>query len=153
MRITAKQAAELIKNTPKMLQAVAKRAALVSAHRSVTALKKLSPVDMGVYRAAWKVVPGFGRMLAKVENRSPVAGVVEKGARPHAVSAAGREAIRAWVIRKGIATPEEADAVVWGIVQKLKREGQKGLHLLEKQIPTSAKWFQTELERLLREKK
>jgi hypothetical protein len=174
VKIDAKDVGKVLRGQSKKLLSLARQAASTSAHRTVRAVKKKSPVDTGGYRAAWKVRGGISgvqylptsgsRPLASVENDHPIAGVIEKGARPHGVSAEGRESIRAWVIRKGIATTargarvtkrnaeanaEAVDAVVDGIVWKLQHEGQKGLHLLEKEIPGALKFFQAEFERLL----
>lgn len=145
MRITPQQVAKVLRGHVTALPRIAKQAALVSAHRTVGALKKVSPVDTGGFRAAWQVK---NSQLATVENRHPVAGVIERGARPHGVNEEGRAAILAWAIRKGLDNPERA---VGAIIRKLERQGQKGLFLLEKQIPDSVRWMQAELERLLAE--
>lgn len=91
-----------------------------------------------------------------LENDAPHAGIIERGARPHPVSPEGRAAIMEWVARKvlgmrmskqmrafvesgGTAKPwrrsptrrtreklQQLQAITWGIVRKLNREGQEG---------------------------
>lgn len=89
-------------------------------------------------------------------NDAPHAGIIERGARPHPVSPEGRAAIMEWVARKvlgmrmskqmrafvssaGASNPwsrrpgrrtreqlAQLQAITWGIVNRLKREGQQG---------------------------
>lgn len=65
--------------------------------RAVALLKGRTPVDQGPMKNAWAVTS------RGVDNSHPIAGIVlGRGARPHKVNRAGVEAIREWVIRKGI---------------------------------------------------
>lgn len=81
----------------------------VAKHRAVRLLKERTPLDQGVMRAAWSVTKNG------VENDSPIAGIIEKGARPHKVSREGFEQIYEWVRRKvpvveGLIGPHQAGA-------------------------------------------
>lgn len=69
-------------------------AVLRGQERGVTLLKRKSPVDQGQYKNAWTAVEG-----KQVLNMAPHAGIIERGAKPHKVSAEGREALAAWVRR------------------------------------------------------
>jgi hypothetical protein len=81
------------------------------------------PVDRGVYRAGWRAV-----LLpdgADVENLEPVAPLVEDGVRAANVKP-GRAMIRAlasWVVRKGLASPEDAEHVAWAIAKTMQVRG------------------------------
>jgi hypothetical protein len=79
------------------LPRAAKGAMTVAAQRGRSVLVKASPVDQGQFKNAWEVQKDEAG--ARIENLAPHAGIVERGARPHKVSAAGVEALRAWVKR------------------------------------------------------
>lgn len=114
--------------------------------RAVALLKSLTPVDQGIMRAAW------APSLDGVKNTAPHAGIIERGARPHAVSREGIEAITQWVIRHahlfkdvarakrrrkrdgGATLESEARSIAWAIAAKLKREGQKGHFIVENNL-------------------
>lgn len=119
MKITAKQAAEMLARAPRLVPSIAPKAAFLAAHRTKAALIKVSPVDTGGFKNAWAVRRGTGKTLARVENLHPIAGVIERGARPHPVSLEGQAAIKRWVLRKGLAKYEDVP------IEKLKR-GQFG---------------------------
>lgn len=81
------------------------------------------PVDRGVYRAGWRAVPRPDG--ADIENLEPVAPLVEDGVRAANVKP-GRLMIRAlasWVVRKRLASAEEAEGVAWAIAQTMKQRG------------------------------
>lgn len=174
--MTPGEVADRIAAISRSLPTVAKRAATVSAERTRSALVRISPVNEGTFRAAWRVLTSSwrGNELASVENDAPHAGIIEKGARPHMVSQAGREALRRWVIRKGMveiqidkgknagkfrkATVREVmeehdelrsavDKIVEAICLKLMHHGQKGHFIVEKTLPRAQQWFIKEHER------
>jgi hypothetical protein len=83
----------------------AQRLAIVQGLRSGarlgrTILVARTPKDIGMAKAAWKTFyHGDTGVIATVENSSPYIGVLNAGARPHAVSKEGQEAIFQWVLR------------------------------------------------------
>lgn len=144
-----------------------KRAAV----RSVALLKKLTPVDEGVARAAWRAKE-YSSGWTGIENASPHIGILLRGARPHAVNAEGVAAIREWVIRKGLVHinqplrkghqgPQQmrplrrseaegefayaVDQVVWAIISKLKKYGYKGDDFVERSMPDLVAYLDTEV--------
>lgn len=72
----------------------------LAAHRSRTLLMRKSPVDQAQYKNSWRVKENGGSAGPSLVNDSPIAGVIELGARPHGVSKEGQAAIHAWVMRK-----------------------------------------------------
>lgn len=150
------------------------RGARVSAEKVVSKAKRQSPVNDGAFRAAWGVEVRAD--MVRVKNDAPYAGIIERGARPHSVSAEGVEAIRQWVIKKGLVRvtqplkkgvqgPERMrpvkrseaegeigyliDEVVWAIVNKIKHEGQKGTFILRKLAEQAGDDLRREVERQL----
>lgn len=81
------------------------RGALAGAHRGRAVMVKRTPTDQGQLRAGWKVTTGTavsgvdGGTLATLTNGAPHIAVVELGARPHAMSPEGWQAIYDWVRR------------------------------------------------------
>ena len=149
----------------------------VAAERARARLVEIMPVDLGHLKNAWRVFRttsgGFAEMDGYiVENDAPHAGVIESGARPHAVGREGIEAIRAWARRnvhlvveergtkrtpKGTSRPltkREAegelawllDGVVWAIVARIKKEGFKGKHLVRNALPELARMAGEEID-------
>lgn len=139
--------------------------------RGVALLKKLTPVDEGVARAAWRARQ-FSTGWMGIENPSPHIGILLRGARPHAVNAEGVAAIREWVIRKGLILinqplrkghqgPQQmrplrrseardefawkVDEVVWAIINKLKKYGYKGDDFVERSMPDLVAYLDAEV--------
>lgn len=113
--------------------------------------------DRGQYVNSFKVRGGGNRGDVILENDSPIAGVIELGARPHPVNAEGVEAIRAWVARKmlGISAADAEDnldveAITWGIVNKLRTEGQEGRFVFQDALPDLRRFLRQEVERQLK---
>ena len=113
-----------------------------------------TPVDQGQLRASWKVRRAVAGLEAILLNDAPHAGVIEAGARPHPVSAAGREAIANWAWRNrrtlGIQTREDAVRVAWAIAAKIRREGQVGQFFVRKSLPAVGRALVHEVDRMLR---
>lgn len=131
------------------------RGALAGAHRGRALMVRNTPTDQGQLRASWKVKPGVHEFsgvsqdLAELINDAPHISIVELGARPHAVSREGWEAIYEWVRRhfrggvmggSGSMRPRMRGAggrfakdgkdpviagITWAIVRKIKKYGQK----------------------------
>mgnify|MGYP007070989117 CR=1 FL=1 len=125
----------------------------------------------GHFKNAWRVRIRNGTV--QLENDDPIAGVIERGARPHAVSREGVEAIREWVRRKAIQfttsaagkvrwtgqtrglTRAEADGefawlvdeITWGIVNRIRRHGQKGTFIVQQSLPQLRTFAAAEMKR------
>jgi len=133
-----------------------------AAARGRTILVRKTPVDQGQLKASWKLKlhkPSGGArvgtgMVAENINDAPHAGIVEGGARPHRVNQEGWMAIYEWVRRHfGFTTspggrmqraPSRNEAgdldpvyseITWGIVHKLRREGQTATWFVRDAIP------------------
>jgi hypothetical protein len=111
--------------------------------------------DRGQYKSSFQVRGQGGEVV--LENDSPIAGVIELGARPHPVSEEGREAIRAWVARKmlGINAADAEDnldvgAITRAIVEKIRRHGQDGRFVFRDALPTLNRFLREEVERRLK---
>ena len=117
------------------------------------------PVDRGAYRAGWqykKTSKG-----AEIYNNAPHAMIVEYGVRPENVKPgpAMREALKNWLMRKGIVQDEkEAVAVAWAIAMKMKKTGifntpaqggkpGGGLRILERAMRKVDPWLVEEIAR------
>lgn len=147
-----------------------KRAVRRASQRGAGLLKTLTPVDEGVARAAWSAKT-YSSGWTGIENSAPHIGILLKGARPHAVNVEGVEAIREWVIRKGLIrinvplrkghhgpqrqrnlTRSEAqgemswavDEIVWAIINKLKKYGYKGDDFVTRSMPELVAYLDTE---------
>lgn len=165
------------------------RGALRSAHRGKALLVRETDAkgitDMGQYKGSFEVQRGVGLAqrlgavpLVTITNTSPIAGIIELGARPHPVSKEGIEAIARWVERKlgtGLAAgpvrqqvhgptgkvkfskprkpkaiSEEAMEVANAIAWKIRHHGQQGRHVFGDAMGRIERYFAEEVERLLR---
>jgi hypothetical protein len=96
---------QLRKDEGRLREAIA-RGARAGAERGRAFIAKKTPIDLGQLKVGWKVkasvpkIPESGELtLTTLVNDAPHAGVVELGARPHAVNPAGWAAIYEWVRR------------------------------------------------------
>lgn len=139
-----------IRESKQAIERAIRKGKIVGAERAVTRLKAVKvPIDRGHYRAAWRVVVSAGGSVSVV-NDSPMAGVIELGARSHAVSVEGQQALLEWVMRHEV--PEkEAHAVVWAIVQRLKKQGQPGRFVVRGLLDDMTRDVSRETERAIRE--
>jgi hypothetical protein len=147
VRLTPAELQRVLIKTRQSLPEIFKDAAFVSGERSRATFVRKSPVDTGRHRASWKTKKSAAGVL--VENDAPYAGIIERGARPHAVSEEGREAITRWAMRKFGISVDEAEKMAQGIINKLRAHGQKGTFVVEKNLDNSAKWLAEEITRLL----
>lgn len=175
IKVTPEALGDLLRAHPRITSASLLRGAQVEAQRVVAKAKKESVVVDGHFRAAWgvEVRPD----MVRVKNDAPYAGIIERGARPHAVSPEGVEAIRQWVIKKGLvktlkgpgrgrqgpaqlapitrkqalsgAFDAEIEEIVHAVVWKLKTKGQQGNFMLERLAKESVGRLQSEVERQL----
>lgn len=104
--------------------------------------------DQGILKNSIKAIRNADG-TASTAITAPHAGIVELGARPHGVSAEGREAIKQWCMRKLGLDEKAAESATWGICQKLKAEGQKPTYLVRDSMPKAVEFFAAELERIL----
>jgi hypothetical protein len=170
---------------PRLPRALVERAGVRAAYRGQALLRKRTPVDQGQLKNSWQVHPRPGaREFVTIENRAPHAGIVERGARPHPVSRAGKMALYWWVVRNrkkfsslrtaggrasrirhriasgpvqagGTRPMAQLDprvmSIVWGIVKKLEKKGQKPTYFVKNSLPTLEKFFAIEAQRAVRE--
>lgn len=88
-----------------------------------------------------------------IHNATPYAGIIEEGARPHKVSAEGREAIRLWVVRKLLrwsmadaeVNVEAGEEIADRIIRKIEHHGQKPTYVVRDQMPQLVKWAAREV--------
>ncbi len=134
IRIRADQVPALLLRIEREVRAAIGRGILAGAERGRRVLVARTPEDQGLMQKSWEVLPqpGGGAVL---RNDAPYAGVVEAGARPHPVSREGVENIRGWVERKLGLADREAESATWGIVNKLRRVGQKPTYFVRKSLP------------------
>lgn len=135
----------IARGIPKACRAAAQRFKA----RLVARTDELGITDTGMYKNGWRVSAGEGETAAQVYNDAPYAGVIELGARPHPVSAEGREAIARWAMRKLGLGETEAKSAAFLIARKLQAEGQKGHFVVRDLIPEARRYFAEELSRVL----
>ncbi len=153
-----------------------------AADKGRVSLRKKSPKDLGIYKGGWAVGVGTnsGRAVASqgrtfngrkditsvsLINDSPVAGVIERGARPHNVSLAGRHRIYEWVERNmhpnsklgsrnkhqnaGNYSNQEIWRIVFAIVHKLKTKGQRARWIVRGELMFLGNTAYTEISKLI----
>ncbi len=103
----------------------------LAAERGRTLLVRASPVDLGQFKTAWRVREGIHG--PEIVNDAPHAGIIELGARPHAVSREGMIAIAAWAKRKILQSGRMSRKAYLASGKKLsskamKTTGKKGQH-------------------------
>ena len=148
----------------------------LAAERESTYLKRKMPVDMGQLKASWAVFD-HGPALVEVLNSAPHAGIIERGARPHAVSDQGILAIEEWVRRHfkgqartvarervrtwdrlkmgrppkvGAATDQAIHEIAMAIVWKIRHHGQKATWIVRDSLDKAVHWLRLEVERQLK---
>lgn len=155
VRIKAKDfARDLKRRTLATNRAVAEGMRL-GAERAKGILIRRTPTDTGRMRNSWKVRPtGMQRGgLREYEliNDAPYAGVIEHGARPHSVNREGVSAITAWARRKfPSANDQQLRGIVWGIVNKIKRRGQRPTFFVRDSRSDIASAVKAEVDRRIR---
>jgi hypothetical protein len=165
--MTPAQAKTMLAEMGKKLPDMMRRSARSSALRASAKLSKEQPKDNGVLQAAYgpsavSVYPADKGKTVMLHASAPHAGIIERGARPHPVSAEGRAAIKQWVIRKGIAAdaalqPEykgrdiaDIAAIIADLIcKKIAAKGQKGNFLVSKTVEPAAAWTRENFEREL----
>ena len=153
--VTEKQLSAAMRKEARKAPALLHRAAVRAAHRGkarlVAATDEKGITDMGQYKNSFKVERGPKGEPAVLFNDSPHAGIIELGARPHPVSAAGLKALAEWALRKlDVKDEREAMRVAKAIARKLAKEGQKGRFVFAENQELLGRYFREEFERLLR---
>lgn len=115
-----------------------------------------TPVDRGDLRRSWRVIRGAtptrggDAIPAQLANDAPHAGIIEGGARPHSVSREGRDSLLRWVRAHFPGESETGQRrIVWGIVKKLKREGQKPTWFIRDSLDDLARLASIEVQKQL----
>jgi hypothetical protein len=167
--VDARDIAGVIMKLDREMRARLKRGMKKGAHRGRGILVRKTPTDTGQARAGWRVVESPGSnpyipsdVVSRIVNDAPHIGIIEAGARPHAVSDAGILAIEAWVRRKGLADDAVSaarernvglralggagvkvpsydaavHAIAMGIVWKLRHFGQEPTYFVRDALPS-----------------
>lgn len=111
-----------------------------------------TPKDMGLLKASWRdtTARSLDSVVTEIFNDAPYAGIVEEGARPHGVNAAGRLALTEWAERHfpGL-DPKAIKSIVFAIIEKLRVEGQKPTHFVRNSRVDLARILVDEIVRAL----
>lgn len=141
--LTPQQFADHVRNRHQEQRAAIKRGIVRGVEKGVVYMKKVSPVDMGELRDSWTGL--HFQNSSVLINAAPHAGVMERGARPHAVNREGMERLMAWCERHGM-----DKSVAWAIAKKLEKEGYTGTFFVKRALSELAGLLQLETEAELR---
>lgn len=134
-RLDMRQFARDLERRVKEIPREVKRGVIAGAKEGRMVLKSENPKDTGKMREDWSVSSKEGkRIRVKLFNDTPYAGIVEVGARPHAMNAAGIESVKNWAIRKLGATPQEAERIAYSVSRKIQRQGQKPTYFVRENL-------------------
>lgn len=147
IRMTPEEFEKDLKKRLKTLPKLADRAIQRGGLRGRAVVVRRTPVDTGQMKNAWT----YNRSFKRLQNDAPHAGIIEGGARPHKVNAAGREAITLWAMRQLGVEREQAEAIAWGVIRKLEKYGQKGRYITRDALPELRKAVISEFEMLLKQ--
>lgn len=117
--------------------------------RSLPDLIAASPVDTGLYAASWMFTETENSVI--LGNYAPYAGIIEYGARPHAVPI---KPLLAWAKRvlQSDSQPPNYESKVWALAksvqQKIMKFGQQPRHIMEDAIPKIIGNIREELKRV-----
>lgn len=124
------------------------RAVVNGVVKSVPDLVKSSPVDTGQYAASWDF--SIDERSAILGNFAPHAPIIERGARPFTPPIGPLLAWAKRVLRDPSQPPNYSNEV-WGLARgtqnKIKAQGMKPRHILEKAIPGIIENIKDELRR------
>lgn len=125
-----------------------RKAVATGVARSIPDLVAASPVDTGLYAASWDMTVEEKAVI--VGNHAPYAGIIEYGARPHAVPIGP---LLAWAKRvlQSPSQPPDYEPKVWALAkavqEKIKEQGQAPKHIMENMIPKIIERIREELRR------
>lgn len=167
IRITPKELPAELRARVRGGPVLVRKATYLAAVRGQAYMKSVTKVDRGQLKNAWKAKRVDNG--AVLENSAPYAGVIELGARPHPVGVYVWSLIREWVRRnityqvkaksgknKGkLVTKrhskddEMLDEITWGIVGKIRREGQEPTYFVRNSMPKLQSFFGEIVEDLI----
>ena len=154
VRVPPGRLGAVLRSRARSAPGVMKDGMFLAAKRGEAQQKSLSPVYDGQYKSAWRAQKTANG--ACLENDAPYAGVIESGARPHAVNREGVDAIREWVRKQllGISASladenAEVESITWAIVKRIAEKGQEGKHIVRDSLPKLREWARSEIERRL----
>lgn len=160
IRIQAKDVPAILLGRDRKVREATLRGVRMAAQRTKSILVSRTPVDTGQLKNTWRKrdissihagkYTNLQGPVAEVYNDAPHAGIVEMGARPHGVNAEGRASILRWVERhfSGL-SPQEMEGIVFAIVAKLKKHGQKATYFVRNSMPEVEKAVHAEIERAI----
>jgi hypothetical protein len=149
IRIPPEALAGALRGEGERVREIVKKAARSAAMKLKTYLVRETDKRGITYQGLYK--NGFRATDNSVVNDAPHAGLVELGARPHAVSKEGRESIMRWAMIKLGLDPKEAESASWAIANKIRKEGQEGRFIMRDAVPKAVEFYKQELERLLKQ--
>lgn len=145
--IDLSQLSRELKRAGKNAMDAIKRGAWSGAQASRTLLVHVTPVNTGQLKNAWKA---YRKPDPEVVNEAPHAGIVERGARPHAVSRAGIASLTRWAELKLGLSEKEARGVAFAIAHKLRTKGQAPTFFVRNQLGRIVEITRNEVVRELR---
>lgn len=149
-KIDIKDLGKVLKMELAKVKDVARKASHVAAEVGRNRLSQTAKVDMGQLKASLRVERyGSGELNAKIHADAPHAGIIERGARPHAVNAAGIASLTRWAMRKFGLPEDQAKGIAFAVATKLRREGQKPTWWFKKELPFTQHVLRAEVERML----
>lgn len=155
IKITGNRVGEALAFESRRASTSLRDASLAAARRMVPYLANQADsrkiTDRGIYKAGFKARRRPNG--AENVNDAPHAGIIELGARPHKVSAAGIKAIARWAVRKLGLKREEAQSAAWGIAKKLEAEGQEPQYVVRDSLPQARAYFDQEFKRFMSNRK
>lgn len=143
VQVTPEEMAEQIRRWSKQARLAAERGADLAAQRALAELVRVSPTDMGQLRNSWE------RKGQSLTNTAPHVGIVEAGARPHAVNRSGIENLTRWAQRKLGLSEKEAKRFAFAKAADLRRHGQKPTWFIRDRLLLFTQWTKEEVERQL----
>lgn len=149
-KVDPSQFAGAMKAHARAMPDVIRDGAVAGAMRGWAHMPKKTPHNLGNMAAAWRASKtGSPTTPAELVNAAPYAGIVEMGARPHAVNEEGLRALADWVQRKMGVDRKEAERIAAAIAWKLRTRGQKPTFFFRNELDTLAKLAERECARVV----
>lgn len=149
IRLTPDRLAAQLRRDAREFPGEVLRGLKAGAHRGRRMLVRATPrVYTGQLKASW-VLRERGRTGPELTNVAPHAGIVERGARPHAVSAEGMAALERWAHLVLGLNDNDAKRAAWAIAQKFRREGQRGTFYVRDSLGKLRDLARAEVERVI----
>lgn len=153
IRISPRHLAGALRREAKRMPDAVRRGMMRAANRGVAHLVAKTDEKGLTYQGQYKASFHVGQLLdgVRIFNDAPHAGIIELGARPHAVSEEGIAAIAEWARIKLNMQEEEALAVARGVAWKLRAKGQEGKFVFRDEQDKLVEFLREEVERILRD--